>query len=105
MVVMIAEKLAAVCLETTAPDVVAWLKAKKIEIIPVPFQDTVTLGCNVMSLGKDRVIAPKAQPGPDRGAKGARLHRRGDGHERDLQDRRRHPLHGPGAAPGRGLKS
>ena len=59
MVVMIAEKLAAVCLETTAPDVVAWLKAKKIEIIPVPFQDTVTLGCNVMSLGKDRVIAPK----------------------------------------------
>ena len=59
MVVMIAEKLAAVCLETTAPDVVASLKAKKIEIIPVPFQDTVTLGCNVMSLGKDRVIAPK----------------------------------------------
>ena len=59
MVVMIAEQLAAVCLETTAPDVVAWLKAKKIEIIPVPFQDTVTLGCNVMSLGKDRVIAPK----------------------------------------------
>jgi N-dimethylarginine dimethylaminohydrolase len=59
MVVMIAEKLAAVCLEATAPDVVAWLKAKKIEIIPVPFQDTVTLGCNVMSLGKDRIIAPK----------------------------------------------
>ena len=59
MVVMIAEKLAAVCLETTAPDVVAWLKAKKIDIIPVPFQDTVTLGCNVMSLGKDRVIAPR----------------------------------------------
>lgn len=59
MVVMIAEKLAAVCLETTAPDVVDWLRSKKIEIIPVPFQDTMTLGCNVMSLGKDRVIAPK----------------------------------------------
>jgi N-dimethylarginine dimethylaminohydrolase len=55
---MIAEKLAAVCLATTAPDVVAWLKDKKIDIIDVPFQDTMTLGCNVMTMGKDRVIAP-----------------------------------------------
>ena len=59
MVVMLAEKLAAVCLECTAPDVVEWLKGKGIEILPVPFQDTITLGCNVMSLGKDRIIAPK----------------------------------------------
>ena len=58
MVVMIAEKLAAVCLECTAPDVVDWLRAKNIEILPVPFQDTMILGCNVMSLGNDRVIAP-----------------------------------------------
>jgi N-dimethylarginine dimethylaminohydrolase len=59
MVVAIAEKLCAVCLETTDPEVVSWLKAKRFEIIPVPFQDTMTLGCNVMALGKDRVIAPK----------------------------------------------
>lgn len=59
MVVMIAEKLAAVCLDCTPPDVVGWLKAKNIEIIDVPFPDTVTLGCNVMSLGRDRVIVPK----------------------------------------------
>lgn len=59
MVVMLAEKLAAVCLECTAPDVVDWLRSKKIDIIPVPFQDTVDLGCNVMSIGKDRIIAPK----------------------------------------------
>lgn len=59
MVVMIAEKLAAVCLDTTPADVVAWLRGKKIEIIDVPYPDTVTLGCNVMSLGRDRVIAPK----------------------------------------------
>lgn len=58
MVVMIADKLAAVCLATTPPDVVAWLRAKNIEIIDVPFEDTMTLGCNVVSLGKDRVIAP-----------------------------------------------
>jgi N-dimethylarginine dimethylaminohydrolase len=58
MVVMLAEKLVAVCLECTDPAVVAWLKSKNIEIIPVPFQDTVTLGCNVMSMGGDRIIAP-----------------------------------------------
>ena len=59
MVVMLAEKLAGVCMECTAPDVVDWLKAKNIDIVEVPFQDTVTLGCNVMSMGNDRVIAPK----------------------------------------------
>ncbi len=58
MVVMLADKLAAVCLETTPPDVVDWLKGKGIELVPVPFQDTMTLGCNVMALGEDRVIAP-----------------------------------------------
>lgn len=59
MVVMIAEKLAAVCLECTDPGIVDWLKGKGIEIIAVPFRDTMTLGCNVMALGADRVIAPK----------------------------------------------
>lgn len=58
MVVMIAEKLAAVCLDTTPADVVDWLRSKRIEIIDVPYPDTVTLGCNVMSLGRDRIIAP-----------------------------------------------
>ena len=57
MVCMLNEHCAAVCIETTEDDIIQWLKSKKIEIIPVPFQDTVTLGCNVMSLGKDRVIA------------------------------------------------
>jgi N-dimethylarginine dimethylaminohydrolase len=59
MVVMIAEKLAAVCIDCTPPDVVQWLRDKNIEIIDVPFPDTVTLGCNVMSMGNDRVIVPK----------------------------------------------
>lgn len=59
MVIMIAEKLAAVCLECTEPGIVDWLAAKGIEIIAVPFQDTMTLGCNVMALGEDRAIVPK----------------------------------------------
>jgi N-dimethylarginine dimethylaminohydrolase len=60
MVVPIAEKLTAVCLACTEPGIVDWLKSKGHEIIDVPFQDTMALGCNFMSLGKDRVIAPTA---------------------------------------------
>lgn len=58
MVVPIAPKLTAVCLDCTEPAIVDWLKAKGHEIIDVPFQDTMALGCNFMALGQDRVIAP-----------------------------------------------
>jgi N-dimethylarginine dimethylaminohydrolase len=58
MVVPIAEKLTAVCLDCTEPAIVEWLKAKGHEVIDVPFRDTMALGCNFMSLGGDRVIAP-----------------------------------------------
>ena len=58
MVVPVGEKLTAVCLETTETAIVDWLKAKGHEIIDVPFRDTMALGCNFMSLGGDRVIAP-----------------------------------------------
>ena len=59
MVVMLAPKLAAVCLESTDPDIVDWLKSKQIEIVSVPFQDTLDLGCNVVALGNDRVLLPE----------------------------------------------
>ncbi|KMW59513.1 NG-dimethylarginine dimethylaminohydrolase 1 [Candidatus Rhodobacter oscarellae] len=58
MVVMLAPKLAAVCLECTDEAIVDWLKAKGIEILPVPFKDTMALGCNVVALGDDRVLLP-----------------------------------------------
>jgi N-dimethylarginine dimethylaminohydrolase len=60
MVVPVAPKLTAVCLACTEPGIVDWLKAKGHEIIDVPFADTMALGCNFMSLGRDRVIAPTA---------------------------------------------
>ncbi len=60
MVVPIAEKLTAVCLDCTEPGIVEWLKGKGHEIIDVPFRQTMDLGCNLMSLGKDRVIVPTA---------------------------------------------
>jgi len=58
MVCMLAEKLCAVCLETTDPEIVDWLKSKNIEIVPVNYKDTMALACNVMSLGNDKVLAP-----------------------------------------------
>jgi N-dimethylarginine dimethylaminohydrolase len=54
---MLNDRCAAVCLDTTEDDIVAWLKAKRIEIIPASFKETMTLGCNVVALGRDRVLS------------------------------------------------
>ena len=56
----IAPKLTAVCLDAIDPWIVDWLKGKGHELIDVPFRDTMDLGCNVMSVGNDRVIAPRS---------------------------------------------
>lgn len=58
MVMPVAPKLTAVCLDCTDARVVDWLRSKGHELIDVPFPDTMALGCNFMSLGDDRVIAP-----------------------------------------------
>ena len=60
MVVPIAEKLTAVCLACTDPAIVKWLRGKGHDIIDVPFQQTMALGCNVVALGEDRVLLPAA---------------------------------------------
>jgi N-dimethylarginine dimethylaminohydrolase len=57
MVCMLADKLAAVCLDTTDPEIVRWLEAKGIEILPVGFRATMALGCNVVALGDSRVLS------------------------------------------------
>ena len=51
--------VAAVCVDSTDPEIVRWLRDKKIELIEVPFQDTIALGCNVVALGNDRVLLPQ----------------------------------------------
>jgi N-dimethylarginine dimethylaminohydrolase len=60
MVCMLNENCAAVCLETTEDDIVAWLKSKKIEIIPASFKETMALGCNVVALGRDRILSTQS---------------------------------------------
>lgn len=57
MVCMLTENCAAVCLETTDDDIVDWLKQQKIEIVPVTFEETMALGCNVVALGNDKVLS------------------------------------------------
>ncbi len=57
MVCMLGQKLAAVCFETTDDDVIGWLQAKGIELIPVSYRDTMKLGCNVVALGNDRILS------------------------------------------------
>ena len=59
MVVMLAPRLAAVCLESTDPAVIDWLQSKRIELLTVPFRDTLELGCNVVALGNDRILVPE----------------------------------------------
>jgi N-dimethylarginine dimethylaminohydrolase len=62
MVCMLAAKLCAVCLDTTDPEIVAWLEARGIEIVPVSFRETMALGCNVVSFGRDRILSTAAAP-------------------------------------------
>ena len=57
MVCMLGPKLAAVCEDTTDDGTLRWLRAKGIELVPVSYRDTMELGCNVISLGGDRVIS------------------------------------------------
>ena len=57
MVCMLNEHCAAVCLDTTPEDIVEWLRAKGIEIVPATFKETMALGCNVVALGRDRVLS------------------------------------------------
>lgn len=57
MMCMLNESCAAVCLETTEPEIVDWLKGRGVEIIPAGFRETMALGCNIVALGRDRVLS------------------------------------------------
>ena len=55
---MIAEGLAVVCVEAVEPELVDWLKAKRIRVIPIAYGDAMQLGSNVVALGNGRVLVP-----------------------------------------------
>jgi hypothetical protein len=85
MVVPIAPKLTAVCLNCTD------------HRRAVCGYDQPRVQFHVAGKGPDP--RPPVEPHPDRAITGARISGGGRRHERDFQDRRRHSLHGAGAAP------
>ncbi len=57
--IMVAEKLAAVCTAVVPDELLTWLKSKNIDIIDIPYKQAMELGCNIVSLGDERVMVPK----------------------------------------------
>ncbi len=57
LVSILAEKLAAVCVEVASSGLVAWLRDKGLELLPVPVEEAFELGVNAISLGDDRVLS------------------------------------------------
>ncbi len=57
LVAILAERLAAVCVEVVSADLVAWLRGLGFELIEVAAADAFTLGANAISLGDGRVLS------------------------------------------------
>jgi N-dimethylarginine dimethylaminohydrolase len=56
---MVSERLALACPEVLDDDFIRWLGDHDIEIIPATYREAMALQCNVLALGKDRVISPR----------------------------------------------
>jgi arginine deiminase len=57
LMAVLAEKLAAVCMEVLPGAAVEWLRAKGFDLIEVGAEQAFTLGANAISLGDERVIS------------------------------------------------
>jgi len=51
--------LAVACLDVLDPGFVAWLAGHGIRCIDVPYRDAMALGCNILALGRGRVISAR----------------------------------------------
>ncbi|TCZ59754.1 dimethylarginine dimethylaminohydrolase family protein [Roseicella aquatilis] len=49
--------LAVACLDVLPEEFVAWLRERGVRCLPVPYREAMRLGCNLLSLGGDRVIS------------------------------------------------
>ncbi len=59
-VAMLSEKLAAVCTEAVEDELLGWFKSRGIEIIDISYRSVLELGVNIVALGNDKVLVPKA---------------------------------------------
>jgi N-dimethylarginine dimethylaminohydrolase len=55
---MLAAGLAVVCVEAVEPELLDWLRAKGIRVVPIAYGDAMQLGSNVVALGQERVLVP-----------------------------------------------
>ena len=55
---MVAEGLAVVCTEAVEPELLEWLKSKRIRVLDISYADAMQLGSNVVALGNERVLVP-----------------------------------------------
>jgi len=56
---MAADGLAVACEDVLDPAFLAWLRGHGIRWIPVPYRDAMSLGCNILALGGDRVVSAR----------------------------------------------
>ncbi|NHN39843.1 amidinotransferase [Pseudomaricurvus alcaniphilus] len=57
---MLTDGLAAVCVDAVEPELIQWLSGHGIEVVDISFRDAIRhMGCNVVSLGGDRVLLPE----------------------------------------------
>jgi N-dimethylarginine dimethylaminohydrolase len=60
---MAAPGLAVACTDVLDPGFVAWLGARGIRVIAVPYREAMRLGCNILALGQDRVVSARGSLG------------------------------------------
>jgi N-dimethylarginine dimethylaminohydrolase len=57
LVAILAERLAAVCVEAVSSSLVGWLRGRGFELIEVGAEDAFKLGANAIALGGERVLS------------------------------------------------
>ena len=55
---MAADGLAVACIEALGDPFADWLRAHGIRIIEATYREVMAMSCNLLALGRDRVISP-----------------------------------------------
>ena len=56
---MAAPQLAVACVEVLGDDFADWLKTRGIQVIDATYREVMTMSCNLLALGGDRVVSPR----------------------------------------------
>jgi arginine deiminase len=56
---MATEGLAVACIDVLGDDFAAWLERHGIRVIEASYREVMAMSCNLLSLGRDRVISPR----------------------------------------------